>query len=364
MEDAQGQHACQRHGQPTVVYCKDCEKPLCGDCLAEHKRHNYLTLQEIESEVVPLMLRCEERGEALLKSLQEHHERLVNRIGSIRAQQEEREEGIKNYMRIIEGMMNKKHREMISVEEEMVSKLIPLSFKVERQITMAKQEIAECKARVTELQALKQSERMWKAFHIMLEKKVYAFEEDQNVQQQQAEALLQIGEGVEVPLGVLFEQIPVLDSIGLDPKKVALKSEKMLLKEIIKKLSSEFVELDQKHQDLLSKLSRLKGTVSPQLDLRSTNKQLEERVLTATRRIQELEALVSQQDQETGFMRPRLAQARRVFKSPYANFCSRCVGLCTSMDLLKCGHFLCFHCQASEFPCGLCNSKDKYGKSP
>eukprot|EP00826_Nyctotherus_ovalis_P066335 TRINITY_DN9796_c0_g1_i7.p2 TRINITY_DN9796_c0_g1~~TRINITY_DN9796_c0_g1_i7.p2 ORF type:complete len:356 (+),score=100.07 TRINITY_DN9796_c0_g1_i7:1080-2147(+) len=59
-------------------------------------------------------------------------------------------------------------------------------------------------------------------------------------------------------------------------------------------------------------------------------------------------------------MRPRLAQARRVFKSPYATFCSRCMSLCTPMDLLRCGHFLCFHCQASDFPCSLCSSKDKY----
>jgi hypothetical protein len=257
--DIQEQHACQRHKQPTVVYCKDCEKPLCGDCLAEHKKHNYLTLQEIESEVVPLMLKCEERGEYLLKSLREQHERLVNRIGNIRAQQEEREEGIRNYMIIIESMMYKKHREMISVEEEMISKLIPLSFKVERQIIMTRQEIAESKARVAELQALKQSERMWKSFHIMLEKKVYSFDEDQNMQQQQAEALLQIGEGAEVPLGVLFEQIPVLDSVGLDPKKVALKSEKVLLKEIIKKLSNDFGDLHEKYQDLQSKLNKLKG---------------------------------------------------------------------------------------------------------
>ena len=183
--DIQGQHVCQSHGQPTVVYCKECEKPLCGDCLAEHKKHNYLTLQEIEGEIVPLMLKRGEKGEMLLKNLHEQHERLMNRIGNIRAQQEEREAAIKNYMKIIEAMIYKKHKEMIAVEEEMISKLIPLSFKVERQIMTANNEIIECKARLTELQELKQPERMWKAFHIMLEKKVYTFEQDQNVQQQQ-----------------------------------------------------------------------------------------------------------------------------------------------------------------------------------
>jgi len=257
--DIQGQHVCQGHKHPTVVYCKDCKKPLCGDCLLEHKRHNYLTLQEIESEVVPLILRCEETGESKLKSLQEQHERLVNRIGNIRARQEEREEVIKNYMIIIESMIYKKHREMISTEEEMISKLIPLLFKFEKQIIKAKQEIAESKARITELQALKQSERMWEAYHIMLERKVYSFEEDQNVQQQQAEALLKIDEGIGLPLGHMFEKIPVFGSIGLDPKKAALKSEKMALKEIIKKLSSDFDELHEKYLDVQSKLSKLKG---------------------------------------------------------------------------------------------------------
>jgi len=98
------------------------------------------------------------------------------------------------------------------------------------------------------------------------------------------------------------------------------------------------------------------------VDLRETNKKLEEKLSVAIEKIEKLEKLVETQEQEIGFMRPRLAQARHIFKSPYANFCSRCVSLCTQRDSLKCGHFLCFHCQASDSPCILCDSKEKYGK--
>jgi hypothetical protein len=259
--EIQGHYVCQSHRQSTVVYCKECEKPLCGDCLAEHRKHNYLTLQEIEREIIPLMRNRGQKGEDLLNNFKEQHQRLLTRIKNIREQQEERELAIVNYMKIIETMVYNKHREMISVEEEMISKLIPLTFKVERQITNAKQEIAECKARLTELQGLKQPERMWKALYIMLERKVYAFEQDQNVQQQQAEALLQIGEGVEVPLGALFEQVPGLDVVGLDPIKVALKSEKIVLKEIVRKLKKDYDKLSEKHERILAKISQIKGNI-------------------------------------------------------------------------------------------------------
>jgi hypothetical protein len=97
------------------------------------------------------------------------------------------------------------------------------------------------------------------------------------------------------------------------------------------------------------------------VDLRASKKKLKGNILAATKRIEELERLVKTQEQETGFMKPRLAQARRIFKSSYAYFCSRCLSLCTKRDLLKCGHYLCFHCQATDSPCILCNSKEKYG---
>lgn len=257
--EAQGQYFCQSHRQTTVVYCKECEKPLCGDCLAEHRKHNYLTLQEIEREIIPLMHSRELKGEGVLQRLKEQHQRLLTRIKSIREQQEERELAIENYIRLMRGMVHSKHKEMISVEEEMISKLIPLTFKVERQILNAKQEITECKARLTELQGLKQPERMWKALHIMLERKVYAFEQDQNVQQQQAEALLHIGEGDEAPLGVLFEQVPGLDVVGLDPIKIAIKSEKIVFKDIVRKLKEDYDELSEKHTLLLAKIGQIKG---------------------------------------------------------------------------------------------------------
>jgi len=260
--ESRTENKCQTHSQTTVVYCKECEKPLCGDCLAEHKKHNYLTLQEIEGEIVPLMLKRGQKGEALLKTLHEQHDRLANRIKNIRAQQEEREIALRNYIKNVEEMVYKKHKEMISVEEEMISKLIPLSFRVERQIVTARQEMSECKAKLDELQGLKQPERTWKAFHIMLEKKAYAFEEDQSVQQQQAEALLQVGGGLEVPLGALFEQVPALDAINLDSKKMSLKTEKVVLKENIKRLSEELNDLQQKYNELIRKLSLIKGIFS------------------------------------------------------------------------------------------------------
>eukprot|EP01022_Parablepharisma_sp_SALTPOND_P009376 TRINITY_DN1389_c0_g1_i2.p3 TRINITY_DN1389_c0_g1~~TRINITY_DN1389_c0_g1_i2.p3 ORF type:complete len:481 (-),score=44.39 TRINITY_DN1389_c0_g1_i2:6407-7849(-) len=365
--DTQEQHTCQSHGQPTVVYCKECEKPLCGDCLADHKKHNYLTLQEIEGEVVPLMLKREQKSEALLRSLQEQHERLVNRIKNIRVQQEERELAIRNYMKNVEAMVHKKHREMISVEEEMIIKLIPLSFRVERQIISAKQEMSECKAKLAELQGLKQPERTWKAFHIMLEKKAYVFEEDQKVQQQQAEAFMQIGGAFEVPLGILFDQVPALDAIGLDSKKAAFKTEKIVLKEAIKKLTEELVGLQDKYKDLLHKLGQIKGIIirkATKLDLRSTNEALNGKLGIATRKIEELQLALKKWELETGFIRPRLTQARRVFQSSQATFCSCCMNLCSRRDMLKCNHYLCIHCRASDLPCKLCNTKEKHGNTP
>ena len=95
--------------------------------------------------------------------------------------------------------------------------------------------------------------------------------------------------------------------------------------------------------------------------MRIINKKLQEELSTALKKIEVLEALIKRQDEETGFMRPRLVQARRIFESSRASFCSWCMTLCTITDQLKCGHYLCLHCRATDLSCKLCNSKEKYG---
>lgn len=95
--------------------------------------------------------------------------------------------------------------------------------------------------------------------------------------------------------------------------------------------------------------------------MRETSKKLERRLVEANGRIQELEGEVARREQETGFIRPRLAQAHRVFQSSKANFCSHCLSLCSSIDMLGCGHYLCFQCQVGNASCKLCNVKEDYG---
>lgn len=92
------------------------------------------------------------------------------------------------------------------------------------------------------------------------------------------------------------------------------------------------------------------------------NKKLEEDLLEAEKRIQQLKVEVARREDETGFIRPRLTLAHKIFQTHGATFCSYCLSFCTSIDLLKCGHYLCFQCQISNFPCKLCNAKEEYGK--
>lgn len=255
------ERVCDQHFLPFVVYCKPCDRPLCGDCLSEHKNHNYLTIQEIEKEVLGRLQQSYQRGEAHFQSLREQKERLLKRVRDIRAVQEERAQAIKLYMLNVEKLAYGKHKELVAEEEEMVGKLIPLSFRVEKQAVCVKNEIGKCSAQLNELQGLKQPERNWKAFQLMSQRKAYSFEEDQSVQQQQqqSDVLLQ-GHNFVIPLGVLFDQLPQLDAINLDAKKAALKTEKVILKDSVRKLTGELQDLQEKYKELRKKLETVKGT--------------------------------------------------------------------------------------------------------
>lgn len=247
---------CEPHKQKASVYCKKCQKALCGDCLLDHKEHNYTTIKEIETEILALTKQQHTSGEKFLKTLEEKQEVLLKGIEQIRFIQEQREVLINKFLKNAKDILTEKHKEIFNKEEEKIARLTFLSFQMTKKINFTKAELEECKEKLRGILKVTRQNRMTKAFKLISDHKIFSFEKD-HIEFNEEEFKAECNDGVKK----IFKGFPKINFDEIIQISDVYKAGYETLQENMNQAKDELAELRKKSIKLLERTKHIKGIV-------------------------------------------------------------------------------------------------------